>query len=168
VLLLQHPILVVVFKQKLCLSLASDWLVGSVFFFFQWELLGYLLRMCGSLSLHVFQFAELFDFECCSLAQEVNFVVIYLPCFRQWLITHLLWPFCLSSCLFTEVGVEISSLILPPSPMGFQCFCSLCCVLVFSLLFIVQFLFIFFLFFYGGIVSWGMLVTPRGDWGNTT
>jgi hypothetical protein len=34
-----------------------------------------------------FNFAEPFDFGCCSLAQEMSFVVRYLPCFRQWLIT---------------------------------------------------------------------------------
>jgi hypothetical protein len=34
-----------------------------------------------------FNFAEPFDFRCCLLAQEMSFVVHYLPCFRQWLIT---------------------------------------------------------------------------------
>jgi hypothetical protein len=29
-----------------------------------------------------------FDFECCSLAQEMSFVDRYLPYFRQQLITH--------------------------------------------------------------------------------
>jgi hypothetical protein len=37
-----------------------------------------------------FNFAEPFDFGCCSLAQEMSFVDHYLPYFRQQLITHLL------------------------------------------------------------------------------
>jgi hypothetical protein len=37
-----------------------------------------------------FNFVEPFDFGCRSLAQEMSFVVCYLPCFRQWLITCLL------------------------------------------------------------------------------
>jgi hypothetical protein len=37
-----------------------------------------------------FNFAEPLDFGCCSLAQEMNFVVCYQPYFRQWLITCLL------------------------------------------------------------------------------
>jgi hypothetical protein len=38
-------------------------------------------------------FAEPFDFEYCSLAQEMIFVVHYLLYFRQWLITHPLSAF---------------------------------------------------------------------------
>jgi hypothetical protein len=34
-----------------------------------------------------FNFAELFVFGCCSLAQWMSFLVCYLPYFRQWLIT---------------------------------------------------------------------------------
>jgi hypothetical protein len=34
-----------------------------------------------------FKFAEPFDFGCCSLAQEMSFVVCYLPYFSQWLFT---------------------------------------------------------------------------------
>jgi hypothetical protein len=40
-----------------------------------------------------YKFVELFVFECCSLVQEMSFVVHYLPCFRQWLITCLLLAF---------------------------------------------------------------------------
>jgi hypothetical protein len=47
-----------------------------------------------------FNFAEPFDFGCCSLAQEMSFVVCYLPYFRQWFIcqplSHFL-PFHLDS-----------------------------------------------------------------------
>jgi hypothetical protein len=35
-----------------------------------------------------FDFMEPFDFGCSSLAQEMSFVVCYLPYFRQWLITY--------------------------------------------------------------------------------
>jgi hypothetical protein len=62
VLLLQHPILVLVFKQKFCHSLAR-WL-GSVYFFssvFQRHLLGHLLP------LWVWQF----KFFCCSQVLEL-------------------------------------------------------------------------------------------------
>jgi hypothetical protein len=48
-----------------------------------------------------FNFAEPFDFGCCSLAQEMSFVVHYLPYFRQWLITGLLWAFLAFQPLFT-------------------------------------------------------------------
>jgi hypothetical protein len=42
------------------------------------------------------------------------------------------------------VALEISSFPLPPSLVCFQCSCPLCCLLVFSLLFIVQFCFFLF------------------------
>jgi hypothetical protein len=59
-------------------------------------------------------------------------------------------------CLL-KVQVEISSLPIPPSLVLFQCSCPFCCVLVFSLLFIVQF---FFFFGWGGAQG-AMLVFPR-------
>jgi hypothetical protein len=62
-----------------------------------------------------FNFVEPFDFGCCSLAQEISFVVMFLPYFRQWLITSC----CFSSCLL-RVPIEISSLPLPPSLVCFQ------------------------------------------------
>jgi hypothetical protein len=60
----------------------------------------------------------------------MSFVVCYLPCFRQWLITTRCGPSCLSSHLFTDRG-EISFL---PSPL-LQCTFSIptpSAVLVFS------------------------------------
>jgi hypothetical protein len=50
----------------------------------------------------LFNFGEPFDFGCCTLAQEMTFVVCYLPCFRQWLITHLLLAFLPFQSLFTD------------------------------------------------------------------
>jgi hypothetical protein len=53
VLLLQHPILVLVFKQKLCCHLAK-WLGGGFFFLFLLSFRGScLVSGCGSLSLYV-------------------------------------------------------------------------------------------------------------------
>jgi hypothetical protein len=60
-------------------------------------------------------------------------------------------PFCLSSLCLLKVQMEISSLSLPPSLVHFQHSCPLCCVLVFSSLFIQAFF-----FFAGGSVC------PRG------
>jgi hypothetical protein len=74
-----------------------------------------------------FNFAEPFDFGCCSLAQEMSFVVHYMPCFRQCLSLACFWPSCLSS---RNVQVEISSLLPPPSQVYFQHFHLFCCVLV--------------------------------------
>jgi hypothetical protein len=63
------------------------------------------------------------------------------------------WPFCLSSICFLKVCVEISSLLLPPSPVCFQCSCPpLLCT---SFQFLVYSVFFFFL--------WGCGVSlPRG------
>jgi hypothetical protein len=63
------------------------------------------------------------------------------------------------------VQVEISSLVLLPSPLCFQHSHSLCYVLVFSLLFIVQF---FFFLQWCQSAQGPMLVYHRGGWGNTT
>jgi hypothetical protein len=49
-----------------------------------------------------FNAAVLFDFGCCSLAQEMSFVDCYLPYFRQQLITHLLLAHLPFQSLFTE------------------------------------------------------------------
>jgi hypothetical protein len=69
----------------------------------------------------------------------MSFVDCYLPYFRHWLITHLLWALLPFQPLFTE-GSLTDQLLVPP------CFSSalsatppLCCVLVFNSLFIVQF-----------------------------
>jgi hypothetical protein len=85
-----------------------------------------------------FNFAPNIDFGCCSLAQEMSFEDCYLPYFRQWIITTYCWPSCLSSICLLIVHIGISSLLLPPSPVCCQNFHPLCCVLVFSSLFIVQ------------------------------
>jgi hypothetical protein len=50
-----------------------------------------------------FNFAEQFDFGCCSLALEMSFVIHCLPCLREWLITYPLLPFSLSSVLLLIV-----------------------------------------------------------------
>jgi hypothetical protein len=96
---------------------------------------------------------------CCSLAQEMTFVVLYLPYFRQWLIIHP--PTLLAVLCLLTVCVEISSLLLPSSPVHFQCPTppSVCQFSVGYLLFSL---------FRGGVVSLPMgLVYPRGGWGNT-
>jgi hypothetical protein len=40
-----------------------------------------------------FSFVGQFGFGCCSLAQEMSFVILYLPCFGEWLIACLLSAF---------------------------------------------------------------------------
>jgi hypothetical protein len=64
-----------------------------------------------------FNFAELFGFGCCSLAQEVSFVDCYLPYFRQWLITHPLSAFLPFQLLLTE-SLHRDQLLAPPSFSG--------------------------------------------------
>jgi hypothetical protein len=112
-----------------------------------------------------FNFVEPFDFGCCLLAQEMSFVVCYLPCFREWLISHPLLAFLPFQHLFTDSSAEISSLPLPLSSMHFWQSCPFCCVLVFSSLFIVQ----FFFFFFGGskYEQGAMVVYIGGGWENT-
>jgi hypothetical protein len=77
---------------------------------------GSLLSACCDGLLFVFNFVELFDFGCCSLAQEMTFVVHYLPYFRQWLITHpvsVLLPF---HALFTTISHSYQ--LLAPVPFS--------------------------------------------------
>jgi hypothetical protein len=50
----------------------------------------------------------------------MNFVDRYLPYFRQQPIARPLLAFCLSSLCLLKVLVEISSLLLPPSPVHLQ------------------------------------------------
>jgi hypothetical protein len=69
----------------------------------------------------------------------MSFVDRYLPYFRQQLITCLPLALLLSSLCLLKVHVEISSLLLPTSPDALSATQSLCYVLVFSSLFIVQF-----------------------------
>jgi hypothetical protein len=112
-----------------------------------------------------FNFAELFDFGCCSLAQEMSFVVHYLPHFRQWLITACCWPFCLSSHLFTESSHGDQLLALPPfSGVLSAILPPLLCA---SFQFIVYFSG-FFCVWGGQSAQGSMLVYPRGGWGSTT
>jgi hypothetical protein len=98
-----------------------------------------------------FNFVEPFDFWCCSLFQEMNFVVCCLPCFRLWPCSDSL-PAFQAICLLI-VCMEIRSLTLPLSLVHFHRSCPFHCVLVFSALFIVQ----VFLFSFCGRVS-----LPRG------
>jgi hypothetical protein len=77
---------------------------------------GSLLSVSCDGLLFVFNFVELFDFGCCSLAQEMTFVVHYLPYFRQWLITHpvsVLLPF---HALFTTISHSYQ--LLAPVPFS--------------------------------------------------
>jgi hypothetical protein len=106
-----------------------------------------------------FKFAMLFDFGCCSLAQEMNFVDHYLPYFRQQLITHptafplfVYWKFMQRSapCFFPFLQCAQST----PTP-------SVACS--FSVLYY------WVLFLRGGSqsVQGAMLVYHRGGCGNT-
>jgi hypothetical protein len=107
-----------------------------------------------------FNFALLFDFGCWSLAQEMNFEDCYLPYFMQWLITLPLLALLPFQPLFTESS-HGDRLITPPPFSGvLSATLPLCCVLVFSSLFIVQF------FFFAGSsqsAQGPMLVYPRGS-----
>jgi hypothetical protein len=53
-----------------------------------------------------FNFVGQFDFGCYLLAQEMSSVILYLPCFGEWLIAHLLSAFLPTVC------AKISSLLL--------------------------------------------------------
>jgi hypothetical protein len=112
-----------------------------------------------------FNFAASFDFGCCSLAQEMSFVDRCLPYFRQWLITHLLSRPLPFQPLFTESLHEDQLLTPPPFSGVLTAPCPLCCVFLFSSLFIIQF------FFTeqrrGQSAQGAMLIYPRGGWGNT-
>jgi hypothetical protein len=116
---------------------------------------GPLLSACCDGLLIIFQFAVLFDFGYCLLAQEMSFVYYYLPYFRQQLITHPLFAFLLFQPLFTESSHGAQ---FPAPPLFFGALLatlSLYCVLVFCSLLIV-------LFFVGGGREWGLSVCPRG------
>jgi hypothetical protein len=113
----------------------------------------------------LFNFAMSFDFECCSLAQDMRFVDRYLPYFRHGLSpTHCL-HFCLSNLCLLKVPAEISSLLLPLLQCAQNTPTTLLSVL-FSSLFINQFFF-FFLQGRGLSVQGAMLIYPRGSCGNT-
>jgi hypothetical protein len=73
----------------------------------------------------------------------MSFVHRYLLYFRSGYSPTRCWPFCISSLCLLKVHVEISTLPLPPSP-ALTALHPLCCVLVFTSLFI-QFLLLIFL-----------------------
>jgi hypothetical protein len=124
---------------------------------------GSLLSACCDGLLFVFNFVELFDFGCCSLAQEMTFVVHYLPYFRQWLITHpvsVLLPF---HALFTTISHSYQ--LLAPVPFSGVLSATLPPPLCASFQFLVYCTFFFFA--WGSAQPVAMLVYPRGGWGNT-
>jgi hypothetical protein len=70
--------------------------------------------------------------------------------------------------LFTESLHGDQLLALPQFSGTLTAPCPLCCVLVFSSLFIVQFFFVSVFCRAGGqSAQWTMLVYPRGGWGST-
>jgi hypothetical protein len=112
-------------------------------------------------------FVKSFDFGCCSLAQEMSFVDCYLPYFRQRLITHPLWALLNFLALFTECWCGDQLFALPPFSSALRAPHPLCCVFLFSFLFIIiQFCFVF-LWSMGQSVQGAILAYPRGSCGNT-
>jgi hypothetical protein len=49
-----------------------------------------------------FSFVGQFGFGCCSLAQEMNSVIYYLPCFGEWLTAQLLSTFLPFQILYAD------------------------------------------------------------------
>jgi hypothetical protein len=92
----------------------------------------------------------LFDFGCCSLAQEMIFVDHHMPYFRQHLITHPLSACLPFQCLFTVSLQGDQLLVPPPFSAALRALQPLCCMFFFSSLFIIQ---IFLLFFSQASVS---------------
>jgi hypothetical protein len=88
-----------------------------------------------------FNFVVSFDFGCCSLAQGMSPVVC--PNSGSGLSSARCWPFCISSLCLLKVHAVISFLLLPSFSGVLWATLSLCYVLVFSSLFIVQFWFFF-------------------------
>jgi hypothetical protein len=109
-----------------------------------------------------FNFAGLFDFGCCSLAQEKSFVDCYLPYFRQWLINHLLLAILPFQHLFTENLVGDQLLVPPPFSGALSVSCPLCCVIVFSLLIIQFFCFLGFFFVEASVFTRGYAGLTQG------
>jgi hypothetical protein len=96
----------------------------------------------------LFNFATSFDFGCFSLSQEMSFVDHYLPYFKQWLITHLLPALLPFQSLFMQRSAPWS----PPPFFGvLTAHHPLCCMFLFSYLFIIQLG-----FFWGAGVSLSM------------
>jgi hypothetical protein len=95
-----------------------------------------------------FNFVTSFDFGCCSLAQEMKFLDCYLPYFRQQLITCPLLAGLPLQSLFTETSHGDQLLAPPPSSSALRAPpCPLCCMFLFSSLFVIQFGFFFLLLF---------------------
>jgi hypothetical protein len=210
VLLFLHPVLVLVCKQKLCLSftrwlgrltsffplsfggsclvsstLNEVWLVlrfqrsalwttshpalelgfhcvcllGACFFashlFFGARSEIHQLALCCQHVMLVFwlfsNFEMLFDFGCYSLAQEMSFVDSYLPYFRQRLITCPLLALLHFQSLFTELSHGDHLLAPPPFSDVLRAPYPLCCVFLFSSLFIILF-----------FLLWGRVQSVRG------
>jgi hypothetical protein len=85
-----------------------------------------------------FNFVGLFDFGCCSLAQEMIFVIYYLPCFREWFITHSVLAFLHFQYFFTDSLQRLAPCPIPLLWCTLKSYPSAVLVLVYSLLFIVQ------------------------------
>jgi hypothetical protein len=110
-----------------------------------------------------FNFAALFDFGCRSLAQ-MSFVDCYLPYFRQQFITCPLLALLPFQPLFTESSREDQLLSFPPFSGVLTAPHPLCCVFLFSSLFIYLFI-----YFRGGrsVCPWGYTGLSAGGCGNT-
>jgi hypothetical protein len=103
----------------------------------------------------------MFDFGCCSLAQEMSFVDCYLTYFRQQLTTHVLSALMFTVCLCREQLLTLSllsSVLRAP--------CPFCCMFLFSSLFINQF-FGFFLQCRESVCPGGYADLYQGGCGNT-
>jgi hypothetical protein len=111
-----------------------------------------------------FNFAASFDFGYCSLTQDVSFVDHYLPYFRQQLITGPLLALLPFQSLFTEDSCRDQLLTPPPFSSTLTASHPLCCLVLFSSLFIVQ---VFFCGTRGQFVQGAMLIYPMGGCGNT-
>jgi hypothetical protein len=109
----------------------------------------------------VFNFVALVDFECCSVAQEISYVLY----FCQLLITCHCWPLSLSCLCLQKVFMEISSLLLPISLVHLHTLPPLVCV-PFQFL-VYYWVFIFYCRTGGQSVQGALLVCPRGDCGDT-
>jgi hypothetical protein len=218
-LLFQHPVLVLVFKQRLSLSLVR-WLgnLASFSSVFQWQLLSQLLPQrrvaCPQVLVissvaHQHPALEL-GFCCvgllgasyfamppfsgtksvfCLLAPAVSVLWWLADCFSilsccltldvaHWLRRWILWtstcpisgsslpptrcqPFCLSSLCLLKVGVEISSLLFPLLQWTYSTL-PLCCVLLFSSLFIQTFFSFVFFCRVGYSLLWGYAGLSQG------
>jgi hypothetical protein len=112
-----------------------------------------------------FNSALSFDFGCCSPSQEMSFVDCYLLYCRHQLISGLVSALLPFQPLFTEGSCGYQLLAPPPFSGALPAPHPLCCVLVFSSLFIQ-------LYFFGSVgvsVCLGtMLVYPKSGSGNTT